>query len=90
MAQTKQNSSLEETVESGQTPANDTKNPAAQVEETWRTYVGKNLTKLKERKTLLVNFLNTTTNPLEKLSCKDRLEELANVFTLFSEVFNAD
>ena len=43
---------------------------------TLENYVAYGVSALKERKAYFVNALQTTTNPLDKLSYKDKIEEL--------------
>ena len=43
---------------------------------TLQEYVAYGISALQQRKNYLVNIMNSTTNPLEKLACKDKIEEI--------------
>ena len=49
-----------------------------------KTYIEAGLSALNERRNYLANELSKTTNPLDRLSIRDRLEELDNAIRQFS------
>ena len=48
-------------------------------------YLEHGLDALKQRKSYLIHTMQTTTNPVEKLSCIDRIEEIENAVTYFRD-----
>lgn len=46
-------------------------------------YIDHGIDALLQRKSYIINLMQSTTNPLEKLSCKDRIEEIDNALSYF-------